>query len=81
MVCDFLCVRRDIAPSSLEDIIHSLQKKHGLKIPKCDEEWADMPRTSVCTRRSDGLKEALKSARFDPAKLFKVHNCITTLTI
>ena len=64
MVCDFLCVRRDIAPSSLEDIIRSLQKKHGIKIPKCDEEWADIPRTSVCIQRSllvqDGLKEASK---------------------
>ena len=66
---------RDATPNCLKDIILLLQKKHGVKIPKSDQEWADTPRTSICIRRSmvlqDGLKEASK-ARFDPMKLLKV---------
>ena len=66
---------RDAAPDCVKDIIQLLQKQHGLKLPESDEEWIDVPRTSICVRRSfilkDGLKEAGKS-RFDPAKLLKV---------
>ena len=66
---------RDATPNCLKDIILLLQKKHGVKIPNSDQEWADTPRTSICIRRSmvlqDGLKEASK-ARFDPMNLLKV---------
>ena len=72
----FLCFRDVAAPNCVKDIIVSLQRKHGLKIPQRNEEWGDITRTSICIRRSlvlkDGLKEASK-ARFDPYNLLKVN--------
>lgn len=64
-------------PTCLKEVVSSLQRKCGLKIPKTssEEAWVLMPRTDVEIRRAmvlfDGLREARKP-RFDVTKLLKV---------
>ena len=63
-------------PTTSADIIRLLQKECGLKIPASEEEWGEIPRTTIDIRRSmvvkDGLREARKS-RFDMTKLLNVN--------
>lgn len=76
-------------PTTSADIIWLLRKECGLKIPTTEEEWGEIPRTTIDIRRTmvvkDGLREARKS-RFDTTKLLNVNafycNCGScTLTL
>ena len=74
-MCVYILVASCREPACLKDIVSSLQRACGLRMPKTDEEWLQVPRTALDVRRSmvvvDGLREARKP-RFDVTKLFNV---------
>lgn len=62
-------------PKTVADIVLSLQRKCGLRMPVTDEDWIGIPRTPVDIRRSVVVKDAIREARkprFDATKLLKV---------
>ena len=57
--CTFVFCRES---TSLQQVVASLQKKHSITLPVCDEDWADIPRTKVRISR-DGCFGGGKEGR------------------